>query len=764
MKRYCIPLASACLITATGAQAGEPPPPESVVIEAGALPGAAIDPGKLPVRVETVTSAELNRFGSASTLDALGRFAGGVSFANAQANPYQPDLFYRGFEASPLAGDSQGLAVYANGVRLNQPFGDTLNWDLVPDAAVDQVTLEGANPVFGLNALGGSVSLRMKNGFGFQGTEAEVSAGSFGRWRGTAQFGAASGATAFYAAADAISDAGWRAHSPSRIFRGFADFGWRGTATELHLDLTGADTDLTGNGTAPVELLRAKRSAVFTYPDNTRNRFVLANLHGTQRVSERLSFQGNLYLSRFDQRTRNGDASEAAPCKDDPSLLCLDEDAVLTDGNGDAIPDFLSGGVYAQLNRTATETTGYGGALQASYDAPLAGRANRLLAGFAIDGGRTTFTARSEIGALGSGRGFEGPGILIDQPDKTIAPVSVTGRNLYYGLYLADVFDVTDALSLSASARLNLAEVELDDRLGTALNGRHRFARLNPALGATYQIASGLNLYGGYSEANRAPTPAEFSCADPAAPCSLTNFFVGDPSLKQVVAHTFEGGVRGNASFSETSLMFHAGFFRTETSDDIQFVASSVLGRAYFRNVGETRRQGIEASLDLDADAWSLSLDYSYTDATFQTGFMLDSPENPGADTDGQIRVRRGDTMPSVPAHLFKAAASYRVLPRLTLVAAMRAASGVYLRGDEANLNPKTGAYAVFDAAASYRLTDTVEVFAGIDNIFDAEYATFGTFSPTAAVPIAEAPGASNPRSLSPAPPRSFFGGLRLRM
>ena len=331
-------------------------------------------------------------------------------------------------------------------------------------------------------------------------------------------------------------------------------------------------------------------------------------------------------------------------------------------------------------------------------------------------------------------------------------------------LPISDVIDITERLALSASARLNIARIDLDDRLGTALDGSHRFARLNPAIGATYAFAPALNLYGGYSEANRAPTPAEFSCADPSAPCSLTNFFVGDPALKQVVSRTVEGGLRGDAALGEAVLKWHAGLYRTATSDDIQFVASSVLGRAYFRNVGDTRRQGVETSLDLEAESWSLSFDYTYTDATFRSGFSLDSPENPQADSAGRIQVRPGDRMPSIPAHLFKATATYRVLRDLTVAAAMRAASGVYLRGDEANLNPKTDAYAAFDLAATYRLTDAVAFYAGIENVFDAKYSSFGTFSPTAAIPIAEAPGASDPRSLSPAPPRSFFGGLRVRL
>jgi iron complex outermembrane receptor protein len=735
---------------------------EVVVITAGALPGTQVDPAKIPVSAQTLSGADLNLFGAPAAQGALERGLAGVSFADAQDNPFQRNLFYRGFQASPLAGDAQGIAVYANGVRLNQPFGDTLNWDLIPDVAIDQLTLEGSNPVFGLNALGGSLAIRLKNGFTYHGTEAEGIAGSFGRWQGDFQYGAAFANQSLYIAGSALTDHGWRDHSPSRLEQLFTDFGWRGKDAELHLDLLGANNDLTGNGTAPVGLLAADRSAVFTYPDRTKNTYGLANLFGNARISDALSLQGNVYVSRLHQGTWNGDASEAQPCG---AVLCLNHVTNLTDVNGGNIPDFLSGGTYAQRNSTTTNTTGYGGALQASYKAMAMGRTNQLIAGFAIDGGHTDFSANSAIAALAPDRGVDGPGIVIDEADGSIAPVDVASDNYYYGLYTADILDVTQALTLSASARLNVADIDLHDQLGSALNGAHSYTHLNPAVGVAYRCAPTLSVYAGYAQANRAPTPAEFSCADPAAPCSLTNFFVGDPALKQVVAHTVEGGLRGESMpFPGQRLTWHVGVFRTDSDDDIMFTASSIIGRAFFQNVGGTRRQGLESSLDLQIETWSVSLDYSFTEARFRNALTLNSPNNPLADANGEIQVMPGDSLPNVPAHLFKAQFLYTPIERWTVALAARAASGVYLQGDESNLNPKTKAYAVFDASTSYRLTDNFAVFFTVSNLLDAKYETFGAFSPTSAVPIAQAPGASDPRSLSPAPPRSFFGGLRVRL
>jgi len=749
-------IAACCPVRAPAAES------ETVVVTASALPGTAIDPEKVAANVQSFSAGDLSRFGAPNALNAMNTSAAGISLAEAQDNPFQPNLFYRGFEASPLSGDAQGLAVYVDGVRFNQPFGDSVNWDLIPDVAIDHLTIQGSNPVFGLNALGGSVSLRMKDGFSWQGNEIELAGGSFGRVEASAQFGNDDGDHAIYAAGTLSNDNGWRDHSPSHLARGFADFAWRNGPAEFHLDVTGAATALTGNGTTPVQLLAVDRSAVFTFPDETGNTFGLANLFGDVTLGDGFALQGNAYVSRFGQRTFNGDASDAQPCG--VGLLCLEEGTIVTDRSGSPIPDFLSGGAYAQLNRTATETTGFGGALQLSQNGTLFGHDNQFLAGVAYDGGRTDFSAVSELGTMSNARGFLGPGIVIDIAGGEIAPVSVSGANDYYGVYATDAFDIIDALSLTLSARFNSAHVSLNDHLGVSLNGSHDFSRVNPAVGLAYKLSEDASLYAGYSEANRAPTPAEFSCASPAAPCSLTNFFVADPDLKQVVGHTFEAGARGGSDFGAATLRWHAGLYRTTLDDDILFAASPILGRAFFRNIGETRRQGIEASAEIAFSAWTASLDYAFTDATFQTPFTLSSQDNPQADTNGLIHVRRGDFLPSIPRNNIKMLLVYQANEDLGLSLSARYADGVYLRGDESNLNPQTGPYVVVDIGAQYRLNETIEVFADIQNLLDTHYETFGTFSPVDAVPILRVPNASNPRSLSPGAPFAANAGLRLRL
>ena len=770
----------------TPAPAGAPPVltlPEVVVIGASPMLGSGTPRDKIPGNSHVLKRDDVRITGTPDALGAIDARIGGVSLNEATGNPFQPNVLFRGFEASPLAGNAQGLAVYVNGSRFNQPFGDTMNWDLIPSVAIDRIEVQGSNPVFGLNALGGSLAVQLKNGFTYQGAELEVLAGSFGRHAGTLQFGKRIDDFGIYLAGSALRETGWRDFSPSTLRQFYSDLGWRGSKGQVHVSVLGASNNLVGNSTSPVELLAADRNAVFNHPDQTRNKYLRVGLNGQYEINDQLSLQATLYYSRLAQRTKNGDATEAGPCQADPTQLCLgDSGPQLTDRAGNVIPNFntnspylgipefaarfADGGPYALLNRSATTTDGFGVALQLTHQSEVFGRPNRLIVGASYDGGRTRFKASSEVGALPLERGFEGSGFIISQADGSITPVSVNASSNYYGVYLSDVLDVTDALSVTLSGRFNVAQVKLRDRIGTSINGNHTFARFNPAAGLTYKITPEVSVYAGYAEANRAPTPAELSCADPAAPCSLTNFFVGDPPLKQVVARTFEAGIRGQFKVFDggAQLNWNLGLFRTNTQDDIMFVASPILGRAFFQNVGATRRQGIEAGLELRGKRWATFLDYAYTDATFRSALTLNGPDNPAANADGTIDVRRGDRLPGIPAHALKFGGSVAVTEAWRIGVTGRFASGKYLLGDEANLTRKTDPYVVFNLTTSYDLTPNIQIFGMINNLFNAKYETFGTFSPVSEMPLREVPGATNTRSLNPAAPRTFYAGVRLRL
>ena len=389
---------------------------------------------------------------------------------------------------------------------------------------------------------------------------------------------------------------------------------------------------------------------------------------------------------------------------------------------------------------------------------------NHLVGGVSFDGAQTEFTGETYIGGITpDSRVFTGPGVVLDEPG-TNQPVRVGISDAYYGVFVADTFNFTDRLALTASGRFNAAIIDLNDQNGGDLTGNHSYARFNPAAGVTFKVTPWLTAYAGYAEANRAPTPAELSCAGPTDSCSLANFFVGDPNLKQVVAHTVEAGLRGTAIVGDGNrLSYDLGFYRSSLDDDIVFVNSVTLNRAYFTNVGQTRRQGIDAGIQYKAQRWSAYLAYTYTNATYQSGFVEAAGSNPAADANGNITVSPGNQLPGVPVHQGKLGLTYHVTDQWTVGAALIAQSGAYLFGDEANLTPRLPGFVTLNLSTSYQFTPRIQVFASAENVTDAKYYTYGTFSPTTAVYLAQAPNATNPRAYSPAAPIGAFGGVRVK-
>jgi iron complex outermembrane recepter protein len=727
-----------------------------------AAPAAAVPiaPSSAPANPNILTPEDFDHATSTSVPDALLRRAPSVFINDTSGNPFQPNVQYRGFTASPVIGTPQGLAIYQNGVRINEAFGDTVNWDFIPEAAVNRLDIVSNNPAFGLNAIGGAISIEMKNGFTYEGREAEVRGGSFWRRAATAQVGMRQGNVAAYFEADGLNDNGWRDRSPSQLRRFYGDIGVRGEQSEFHLNFTGASNSFGAAASTPIELLNRNWSAVYTTPQTYRNQLAFLNATGTTQVSDAVTVKGNAYVRGFRQTHVDGNTSDIQPCAAPAGFLCLgDATTQLFSVGGATVVDFLNGATPGTVDRTSTAATTFGGSAQATTAGKLAGHDNQFVIGASLDRGNVNFNASSELGTIGSDLFVTGTGVIIAQPAGDVAPVALKTLNTYTGLYLTDTFDVTSRLAVTAGGRFNVAQIKLEDQLGTALNGSHQFTRFNPVIGTTYKINPNVTAYAGYSEANRAPTPSELACADPARPCLLDNFLIADPPLKQVVAHTYEAGLRGNLELAakQGRIAWSFGLFRTDSDDDIISVASAITGRGFFQNAGATRRQGIEAAASYRSDRWNVFATYSLVDATFRDPLTLSSPHNPFA-VNGLIAVMPGDRIPSIPLHRFKAGVEYAVRDNWKLGADLVAASGQYLRGDESNLNPMLPGYWLVNLHASYQVSKQVEAFALVQNLFNRRYYTFGTFFDPTQVPFL---GLTDPRTLSPGAPLALYVGLR---
>ena len=282
------------------------------------LPGVAVDRDRVAAPITVIDGDEFAGRGAASMADALNERLGAVTLEGTTTNLFQPTLRFRGFTASPLLGLPQGIAVYQNGVRINEPFGDTVQFDLMPQFALDRVQLSaGSDPTYGLNALGGALALGLKNGFDNSGFAGEFSGGAFGRLTATAEYGADNGPWAFYAGATHFREDGWRVASPSEVTQAFADVGYRDGDVDAGISFTYADTSLNGNAPAPVELLEVDRTAVFTFPDTTENRLGFVQGRANVSASDVWSVQVTGYYRDLDRRTLNGDEAEFGVCEDD---------------------------------------------------------------------------------------------------------------------------------------------------------------------------------------------------------------------------------------------------------------------------------------------------------------------------------------------------------------------------------------------------------------------------------------------------------------
>jgi outer membrane receptor protein involved in Fe transport len=747
---------------------GEEPdmaPSQAIIVTA---PGGAIDSDD----ALSVGALDISRAGTPDLLAALTRNMAGVTLQDAQNNPWQPNLVYRGFVASPLQGQSQGLAVYLDGARFNQPFGDTIQFDLIPEAAIRKLSILDASPVYGLNALGGAVLLETKTGRSDPGLEASATGGRFGYAEGSIAGGIARSNVSAFGAFQYSRDDGWRDHSPSRLYNGYLDLGFDTEGGGLHMKLVGADTDLTGNGVSPVELLAADRRAVFTWPDNSRSRYGRISLHPWIALSQTTRIEGTLYAQRLTLRTVNGDAADIEGCEDDDSegLLCLETvggdgeeaQAILTDAGGNPIGDTLGGQGYGVLNRGRTRTDAMGALVQVIDERPLLAGNNHFALGLSYDSSRTRFDTSTELGELTEDRSVEGLGSRIVQADGAIAPVGLVAHTEYWGAFVQDRVPLAPGLSAELGLRWNHARIELADQIGTALNGRHSFERFNPGVELDYIVSQGLSLRAGYAESNRAPTPAELSCADENAPCSLTNFFIADPPLKEVVAKSWEAGASGAFHLGGWQATWLLSAYRTTNRNDIQYIASQIRGRAYFQNIGSTRRQGVEASLRASHGGLTAGLGYAFTDATYRDDLILSSPANPEANDDGTIDVAPGDHLPGIPRHSATLTLDYTARG-WSIGGDLIARSGQYLVGDEGNRNARVPGYLVANLRAGIDIVPGVTLFGEVRNAFGRKYANFGTFSQVDEIELEEAPGASNPRAYGPGAPRRWYVGVKAK-
>ena len=756
------------------------------------LPGSEVPIAKIPRAVTSLSAADIQRDHSVIPQDFLNNRVPGVTVDDLQGNAFQTGVQYRGFEASPVNGLPQGLAVYQNGVRINEAFGDTVNWDFLPTNAINDLAVMGSNPVFGLNAIGGSLSLTMKDGFSYQGADVDTRFGSFGRKQVSTEAGMKSGGFAIYGAFEGIDDDGFRDFSDAEIRRGYADLGVKNETSEFHFNFTGADNHVGVTAAVPPELLAFGRERTFTSPQTTENEMQMYSINGAVKATPTLTFSGVTYYRHFKQSHDDGNIAEFDECGGGVGLCTEDGEEIFAVGHpGEHIDvdDFEDLGPLGSIDRTSQNAKSYGGTIQAADKSKLFGFGNTFVIGASYDHGKVAYTASSQLGTFLPKFVVDGTGPQLTGP-STITPRALSTFNDYVGVYAVDTIDLTDRLSLTLGGRYNYARVEIKndgDPILNDLNGLNEFNRFNPSAGLTYKFNPGLSLYGGYSEANRAPTASEIACSDPENPCIIESALASDPPLKQVVSKTWEAGLRGEqySLSGQEKFEWNFGFFRTDDSDEIIQIADEQQGRGYFANFGDTRRQGVEASLAYRTQRYFAYASYAYIDATFESSGIIPSENNPassecpvteapdpGEEEPTCVFVRPGDRMPGIPRHRFKAGFDYKVTPKWTFGADLITASNQIFYGDEGNDNTPLAGYYKINLHSSYDITDHIQVYGLIENLTNEEYGIYGTYINVEAANGAAAADPSlpknpfdedNAKTITPAIPFAAYGGIKVK-
>jgi iron complex outermembrane recepter protein len=746
------------------------------VVATTPLGGGEIDVAKSPFAVWQTNSQDIQTFNDTTLTETLARQAPGVTVGNVSGNDFQPDLSYRGFNATPVSGSPIGLAVYQNGVRINEAFGDTVNWDLIPENAIDHTAIVAGNPIFGLNAIGGAITMTMKNGFTYQGFEGDVRGGSFGRAQEEFQYGKQIGNYSVYVAGAQINDGGWRVDGASQLSNFYGDVGYKANGFESHLQLSAGNSQLGVAAFTPLQLLQNSWSSVYTVPQTTTNKMAMLNWTGSYAYSPTLSFQANAYFRGFNQAHVDGNGTDVFPCA---PFSCLGDDgAVVHDTFGKAIPDLSNGGTtdLGEIDRNWTQSRSLGTSVQAVDTAQVYDHDNTLTVGASLDYGWTRFNGNSQLGTVpgyaNNNLFVRGAPFIIDEPDSFLDPVAVHATNTYAGVYGLDTFSVTDRLTVTAGARFNYAGINLDGSSSALLDGYSSFFHLNPTAGFTYKITPEINLYAGYAMTNRAPTPLELGCADPNNPCIIDEFLSSDPKLKQVVGQTIEAGLRGHHDFGPWgALQWSGGLYRTTSTNDILPQLSPTTGFGYFTNVGTTLRQGAELSANwTNNDRWTAYANYTYIDAVYLSTFLEPSSNNPNAidlspgdDDTGVIPIHNGTQIAGIPKNTVKVGVDYAVTDKWRVGADMVAASGQVIFGNENGALPQVPGYAFFGVHTSYQVAKQVQIYGLIQNIFDQRFYTAGSLFDTGQFRNS-LPNLTDPRTMGPGRPFAIYGGMRITL
>jgi outer membrane receptor protein involved in Fe transport len=733
------------------------------VYSSSPLPSIGLPKNMVPANIQTINSNELDAQSGVSIADFMVNNLQGVTVNEIGGNPFQLELNFRGYNATPISGNPQGLSVYIDGIRANQPFSNTVLWDLIPNFSISNMQMvAGSNPVYGLNTLGGAMSMQTKSGQNFKKEVVDVSAGSWARNTSVVEVGGvlADSNMDYYIGFEHFNENGWRKFSPSHVNQIFGKLGFESEMSRYEVTYTGAHNLLIGNGLTPKDLLGAERDGIHTLEDETKNEYSQLALNMSHFFNEESMIAGNIYYKRSDRATYNGDLNDdyCDSTRGDEDECSVESLAAYDADNDDTN---LYEGV---LNRTNTLQDAFGINLQTTFDQDWYDRRNQIIVGVSAEYSQIKFKqTEQEVKTLALNGFFGGDLQGIEQA------TGLTGKTKTYGAFVTNTHSLNDRLNINTAIRYNHVQVDNRDTFNgpgssASLTGKHHFERFNPSIGVTFQPNEILSTYASYSESSRAPTSIELGCANPAQPCNLPTQMADDPPLNQVVAKTLEGGVSGKVT-KDTS--WNMSIYHAINHDDILFVyANASNGLGYFTNVDETTRKGLDVGVSTKFNKLSLNFNYGFVMAQYGTNFTLVSEVNSSA-SDDVIQVSDGDYLPNIPKHHLKIRADYEIKPRWNIGATLTAFTESYMMGNENQQHDSSGGlqgeipgYAVVNLDSQYNFHDNWELHAKVINLFDQDYYSGGRLAQTSVQTDRSFGDERSVASLIPGAPRAGWVGI----
>jgi outer membrane receptor protein involved in Fe transport len=638
--------------------------------------------------------------GPAAAAEALGRLPG-VSLFDDQGSRAQPSLDLRGFTLSPVVGVPQGVSVFLDGVRVNEPDAQQVHFDLLPMEAVERAELvRGPAALFGKNTLAGALSLTTKRGEATPVLDAAAEVGPYA-YRGgrVTASGVRRGFDGFLLLRGSSED-GYRVDTPARTASAFATVGRRGDAGDVALSVLLARDRIGQAGSLPESWLRASPRANYTVGDYFLPDLTHVALRGEHAVGGGdARLRGNVFARR--NATEQFNVNVGAPS-----------------------------------TRAFVTSVSRGGTAELSLPLSIPTRTRALPLGLTVGGE----LARSDVGY----RVFDERSVYADT-----LPADCDARGLCENarvnetdaaLYAQGTLSLLDALSVTAAARYDYVRVPFRDLTAPENGGTNTFTRVSPRVGVNVELPGDVRGFAAVSGGFRAPAALELACARESAPCPLPFSLGDDPPLAPVTLLDAEAGADWQP---RRGVSLEGNVYRADVRNEIVFAASRNAA-GYFQNVARTRRQGVELSATAALGGGArAAVSYTYTDASYRTTVRLASA------LDDADSARAGDRFPLVPAHRATASVGLTRAVRSTLLdgeLSLRAASSQFLRGDEANDHRPIPGYAV----AALRLAverPRWSLAANVTNLFDRRYATFGVYGQN---PLGTYPGRYDPAAASP--------------